>query len=207
MDIGLQKCNTESEILMLPSRITRRPTGQEKGEYIGLDLSGSYVRVYLVTLQSQGRIKTRQAKHTVKGYLKQGHISKLIDVMTECVDCFLSHVQAAINNAYVLRWTKDFSITGGEQKNLVDHLQTSFRRREIPVLIKAVVNGAAGCLLADSYRSLVTLLTCTVSTGTNAVNLGIVSKVVFFFFFESTAQGSVSPLFRNTQYLYPTEIK
>ncbi|KAI8332174.1 hexokinase-domain-containing protein [Choanephora cucurbitarum] len=188
MEIGLEKCNTESEIPMLPSWITRRPTGQEKGEYIGLDLSGSYVRVYLVTLQGQGRIKTRQAKYTVKEYLKRGDISKLIDFMTECVDSFLSHVnmgdakqplplglcisfplvQTAINNAYVLRWTKDFSITGGEKKNLVDLLQTSFRRREIPVVIKAVVNGAAGCLLAHSYRSLDTLLACTVSTGTNA---------------------------------------
>ncbi|RCH82330.1 glucokinase, partial [Rhizopus stolonifer] len=188
MNIGLQQCDTDCDIPMLPSWITRRPTGQEKGEYIGLDLSGSYVRVYLVTLQGQGRIKTRQVKYTVKEYLKKGHVSKLIDFMTTCVDGFLSFinkgdsknplplglcisfplVQTAINNAYVLRWTKDFAITGAEKKNLVELLQTSFRRREIPVVIKAVVNGAAGCLLAHSYRSLDTLLACTVSSGSNA---------------------------------------
>ena len=137
-------------------------------------MTGSYVRVYLVTLQGQGRIKTRQAKYTVKEFLKRGDISKLIDFMTECVDSFLSHVnmgdakqplplglcisfplvQTAINNAYVLRWTKDFSITGGEKKNLVDLLQTSFRRREIPVVIKAVVNGAGKWLISADISSI-----------------------------------------------------
>jgi hexokinase len=40
MKTGLKKCSTDCNIPMLPSWITRHPRGQEKGEYIGLDLSG-----------------------------------------------------------------------------------------------------------------------------------------------------------------------
>jgi hexokinase len=101
-------------------------------------------------------------KYTVKDKLKRGPVGRLIDFMAECVDSFLAFVnkgdssnplalglcisfplrQTAINNAYVLRWTKDFEITGADNKNLVELLQTTFRKREIPVVVKAAVNGA-----------------------------------------------------------------
>ncbi|KAG1136390.1 hypothetical protein G6F37_009140 [Rhizopus arrhizus] len=161
MKIGLNKNDEDyTNIPMLPSWITRRPTGQELGEYLGLDLSRSHIRVYLVTLHGHGRISTRQMKYTVKQSLKKGSINKLVDFMAECVDNFLNFInktrctlflglcisfplhQTAINNAYVLRWTKDFEITGAYNKNIVELLQTSFRRREIPVVVKAAVNGA-----------------------------------------------------------------
>ncbi|KAG0777196.1 hypothetical protein G6F22_012040 [Rhizopus arrhizus] len=182
MKIGLNKNDEDyTNIPMLPSWITRRPTGQELGEYLGLDLSRSHIRVYLVTLHGHGRISTRQMKYTVKQSLKKGSINKLVDFMAECVDNFLNFInktrctlflglcisfplhQTAINNAYVLRWTKDFEITGAYNKNIVELLQTSFRRREIPVVVKAAVNGAPGCLLAHGYRSLDALLACTAS--------------------------------------------
>lgn len=125
-------------------------------------LAGSYIRVYLVTLHGQGRITTRQLKYTVRENLKVGPISNLIDFMAECVDAFLTFInrgdsknplslglcisfplhQTSIRNAYILRWTKDFEITGADHKNVVELLQTSFRKREIPVIVKAAVNGA-----------------------------------------------------------------
>lgn len=43
MKIGLNKNDEDyTNIPMLPSWITRRPTGQELGEYLGLDLSSKY---------------------------------------------------------------------------------------------------------------------------------------------------------------------
>lgn len=154
----------------------------------------------MVTLHGQGRIATRQLKYVVKDHLKHGPIGNLIDFMAECVDSFLTFVskgdarhplhlglcisfplrQSAINNACVLQWTKDFTITGADNKNIVELLQTALRKHEIPVVIKAVVNGAASSLLAHSYRSLDTLLSCTVSSGTNAAyweKLGNVGKL------------------------------
>ncbi|KAI9365895.1 hexokinase-domain-containing protein [Pilaira anomala] len=188
MKFGLTRCDEKCNIRMLPSWVLRHPTGQEEGEYIGMDLSGSTLRIYLVTLHGHGHITTRQLKYSVKENLKKGPINNLINFMAESIDSFLTFVnksdsrkplqlglcisfplfQTALNNACVITWTKDYEITGANNKNLVELLQTALRSREIPVIVKAAVNGAAGCLLAHSYRSLDTLLSCTVSTGTNA---------------------------------------
>ncbi|KAI9276641.1 hexokinase-domain-containing protein [Phascolomyces articulosus] len=188
MESGLKHDNTN--VPMLPSWITRRPTGQEVGEYIGLELSGSSIRIYLVTLHGKGKITTRQQKYPIHEHLKKGSINALIDYLAVSVDSFLSFVgkgdcrhqepiglgfvisfplhQTALNNASVIRWTKDFAVTNADGKNIVDLLQTGLDRRHIPVTVEATCNGAVGCLLAHGYRSLDTLLSCTVSTGTNA---------------------------------------
>ncbi|KAI9494587.1 hypothetical protein BDB00DRAFT_928036 [Zychaea mexicana] len=159
MDRGLKQDKTN--VPMLPSWITRHPTGQEVGEYIGLELRSS-VRIYLVTLHGKGRITTRQQKYPVHQHLKKGSINALIDYLAVSVDSFLSFV------ASIIQWTKDFQVTNADDKNIVDLLQTGLRRRHIPVIVEATCNSAVGCLLAHSYRSLDTLLACTVSTGTNA---------------------------------------
>ncbi|KAI8879971.1 hypothetical protein K501DRAFT_255874 [Backusella circina FSU 941] len=186
MKLGLAK-EGKGNMAMLPSWITRRPTGQEKGEYLGLDLSGSYVRLYFVTLHGKGRITTtRQQKYTVKEELKVGPLLHLIEFMAECLDSFISFiqkekvslslglcisfplVQTALNHASILRSTKDFVLTEYENKNVVDLFQAAVEKRGLSVIVKAASNGAASCLLAHSYRSLDTLLACTVSTGTNS---------------------------------------
>ncbi|KAI9272575.1 hypothetical protein BY458DRAFT_508657 [Sporodiniella umbellata] len=186
MKTGL--ASKESNLSMLPSWVFRHPTGQETGEYLGLEISGSNVRIYLVNLHGQGRISTRQQKYVIHEHLKKGSIGVMIDFLVECVESFLNFVgkyeieqplalgftlafpleQKALNKAVVLQWTKDFEVTGADGKNLAELLQTGFQRRHIKVNVEAVVNGAVGCLLAHSYRSLDTLLACTISTGTNA---------------------------------------
>ncbi|KAI9364559.1 hypothetical protein BD770DRAFT_406592 [Pilaira anomala] len=195
MEKGLKSDKTDMN--MLPSFIFRHPTGQETGEYLGLELSGSNIRVYLVNLHGQGRITTRQQKYVISDHLKKGSIHHMIDFLVECVDSFLSFVgkydiktplalgfvlsfplrQTAINKAVVIKWTKDFEITGADHKNIGELLQIGFRRRHLNVNVEAVINGAVGCLLAHSYRSLDTLMACTISTGTNAAYWEKVDKV------------------------------
>jgi hexokinase len=141
-----------------------------------------------VNLHGQGRISTRQQKFVISEHLKKGSITSMIDFLVESVDNFLSFVgkydiqkplalgfvlsfpleQQALNKAVVIQWTKDFEITGADGKNIAELLQIGFRRRHINISVEAVVNGAVGCLLAHSYRSLDTLMACTISTGTNA---------------------------------------
>ncbi|KAL0085071.1 hexokinase-domain-containing protein [Phycomyces blakesleeanus] len=196
MSNGLKSDNTN--IAMLPSWITRHPTGQESGEYLGLELNATYVRVYLVNLHGQGQITTRQQKYFLEESLKRGSINNMIDFLATSVDHFLTFIgkcritepialgfvlsfplhHSALNKAHVIQWTKDFEITGADGKNIAELLQTGFRRRHIPVSVKAVINGSVGCLLAHSYRSLDTLLSCTISTGTNAAYWEKVKNVV-----------------------------
>jgi hexokinase len=136
----------------------------------------------------KGRISTRQQKFLISDHLKRAPITDMIDFLAESVDSFLSFAgkydiqdplalgfvlsfpleQTAINKATVIQWTKDFEITGADGKNIAELLQLGLKRRHIPVVVEAVINGAVGCLLAHSYRSLDTLVACTISTGTNA---------------------------------------
>ncbi|KAG1073121.1 hypothetical protein G6F42_025843 [Rhizopus arrhizus] len=122
----------------------------------------------------------------------------MIDFLVESVDNFLSFVgkyelkqalslgfvlsfpleQHALNKAVVIQWTKDFEITGADGKNIAELLQIGFRRRHININVEAVINGAVGCLLAHSYRSLDTLVACTISTGTNAAYWEKVEAIV-----------------------------
>ncbi|ORZ18642.1 hypothetical protein BCR42DRAFT_481892 [Absidia repens] len=187
MDDGLK--TLDSCVPMLPSWITSHPTGQETGEYLGLELTGSTIRVYLVTFQGRGRVATRQQKYTMTDAMKKSNINSLLDKLAEMVDQFLSFVgkgspsgqplalgfvlsfplnQTAINKASVEKWTKSFAITGYENKNISELLQGALNRKSIPVKVVAVLNGATASLLANGYRSLDTLLSCTISNGTNA---------------------------------------
>lgn len=43
MKAGLKKCDIQCNVPMLPSWILSHPSGQEIGEYIGLDLSGKKI--------------------------------------------------------------------------------------------------------------------------------------------------------------------
>ncbi|KAI8876907.1 hypothetical protein K501DRAFT_288679 [Backusella circina FSU 941] len=186
MTYGLN--SNDANMAMLPSWIYKRPTGEETGEYLGLELNGTYVRIYLIQLHGNGRSTLRQKKYIIRENLKTGSVTSMIDFLVESVDTFLSFVgkydlkepmalgfvlsfpleQTAINKATVLQWTKDFEIKGADGKDIAELLQMGLKRRHIPVVVEAVINGAAGCLLAQSYSTQDTLVACTISKGTNA---------------------------------------
>lgn len=151
-------------------------------------LTGTFIRIYLVTLHGQGRVTTRQQKYNIHDDIRKSTIQKIVDFLAECVDSFLTFIgksnldepmmlgfvvsfplhQTALNKASVIRWTKDFDVTGADGKDLAELLQVGLNKKSIPVVVKVILNGAVGLLLAHNYRSLDTLLACTVSRGTNA---------------------------------------
>ncbi|GAB5587193.1 hypothetical protein Unana1_02093 [Umbelopsis nana] len=195
MEEGLKRNDTC--VPMLPSWIVSHPTGQETGEYLALDLSGTFIRIYLVTLHGQGRVTTRQQKYNIHDDIRKSNIQKIIDFLAECVDSFLTFIgkphldepmvlgfvvsfplhQTALNKASIIRWTKDFDVKGADGKDLAELLQVGLNKKQIPVAVKAILNGAVGLLLAHNYRSLDTLLACTVSRGTNAAYWEKVSDI------------------------------
>lgn len=52
-------------------------TGQEKGDYLALDLGGTNLRVVLVTLEGEGRYKTKSSKSRLTEALKTGPMRDL----------------------------------------------------------------------------------------------------------------------------------
>ncbi|KAI8099022.1 hexokinase-domain-containing protein [Halteromyces radiatus] len=185
MEEGLR--SEDACVAMLPSWLHSHPTGQETGDYLGLELTGALIRIYFVRFQGRGRLTTRQQKYKLTDTMKTSTLAGLVDTLADIVDQFLTFLgnsvttplhlgfvlsfplhQTAINKASVAKWTKSFAITAYENKNVVELLQTALNRRSIPVHVSAIINGACASLLANGYRSLDTLLSCTISNGTNA---------------------------------------
>ncbi|KAI7900317.1 uncharacterized protein BX663DRAFT_518252 [Cokeromyces recurvatus] len=170
VETGLK--SNDSHMDMLPSWVYKHPTGQETGEYLGLELNGSNIRIYLVNLHGQGRISTRQQKYpiikSVDNFLTFVGKYDLKEPLALGFVLSFPLEQPALNKASVIQWTKDFEITGADNKNIAELLQIGLKRCHLNIQVEAVINGAVGCLLAHSYRSLDTLIACTISTGTNA---------------------------------------
>lgn len=77
---------------MLPSFIRRRPTGNETGAYLALDLGGTNLRVSLVRLRGQGQwCVEAQRAWVVRKEIKSGDGVQLFHWMAECIASFLSH--------------------------------------------------------------------------------------------------------------------
>ncbi|RKP15472.1 hypothetical protein BJ684DRAFT_6977 [Piptocephalis cylindrospora] len=79
------------ELPMLPSFIRRRPTGNETGAYLALDLGGTNLRVSLVRLHGQGEwcVESQRA-WVVREEIKSGEGIDLFHWMAECIASFLS---------------------------------------------------------------------------------------------------------------------
>jgi hypothetical protein len=73
---------------MIPSYVVKRPTGNERGTYLALDLGGTNFRVCMVTLEGHGSIRMTHEKFTVSEELKKGPGVKLFDFFAECVQNF-----------------------------------------------------------------------------------------------------------------------
>lgn len=149
-----------STVPMIPSFVTGRPTGDEKGKYLALDLGGTNLRVCEFELKGDGQFSVHQQKYVVAEELKTGEMRRLCDFIADCVDNFVSeygsdrahsteHLQLGftfsfavnqtdINRGTLMHWTKGFNCSGAINKDVVVMLQDSFLRKNIHVNIAAV---------------------------------------------------------------------
>lgn len=143
---------------MIPTFVTGRPTGQEIGKYLALDLGGTYLRVCEVSLHGNRDFSIHQQKYKVPGPLKLGEMTDLCDFIAECVSTFLKEqghhdpnstlqlgftfsfpvLQTSINRGVLKQWTKGFSCKNAVDKDVVVMLQDAFSRKKVPVNIAAV---------------------------------------------------------------------
>jgi hexokinase len=179
---------SDNEIFkMIPSYVVSRPTGNEKGTFLALDLGGTNFRVCRVNLEGHGNMRMSHAKYTVSDELKQGSGEKLFDFFAECVANFCKDQgidkatvvpmgftfsfpvhQTAINRGSLVKWTKGFSAAGVEGSDVVELLQAAFQRKGLNINIKAIVNDTVGTLIAHAYTDPHTYIAVILGTGTNA---------------------------------------
>ncbi len=158
---------------MLPSFVVKRPTGNELGTILALDLGGTNFRVCRVGLEGSGKIRMANAKFTVSEELKTGSGQALFDFFADCVASFCKEQginvinppspvsmgftfsfpvnQTALNAGSLIKWTKGFCASGVEGNDVVQLLQDSFHRKNIHVNVTAVVNDTVGTLIAHAY--------------------------------------------------------
>lgn len=74
---------------MIPTFVFGWPTGQEKGDFLAVDLGGTNLRVCLVTLQGDGKFELTQSKYRLTEEQKQEEGQKLFDFCAECLGNFV----------------------------------------------------------------------------------------------------------------------
>ncbi|CAG8785371.1 11363_t:CDS:2, partial [Dentiscutata erythropus] len=171
---------TKDDTTMLPSYVSRLPTGAETGTYLALDLGGTNLRVAAVTLVGDGKADIEQKKYVIPAELKVGTAEKLFDWVALGVKDLLSclGVQAenlndkemymAINRGVVMQMGKGFELTGLEGQDIIELLQAAFKRKGIKIHISAIVNDSVGTFVANAYKDQNTIVSVILSTGTNA---------------------------------------
>ncbi|CAO3585993.1 unnamed protein product [Absidia cylindrospora] len=195
MEKGLNK--DKQTMVMIPSYVEGRLTGQEQGHYLALDLGGTNLRVVLVTLEGHGKFKTVSTKARVSEELKTGPMRDLCDYIADCIDTFLTEqnlsnvdedlplgytfsfpvLQSKINRGILTTWTKGFNCTGAVGKDPVLLLQDALLRKHIPVKITALVNDTVGTLLSNAYQKPDTVAGLILGTGSNGAYIEQMAKI------------------------------
>lgn len=172
----------KSCLKMIPAYVDR-PTGNEKGSFMALDIGGTNFRILEVDLLGKGRLRVSRAKNFIldKRYLK-GTGEELFDYIADCVKSFKRHGKARLGYTFsfpmeqtgiargtLLQWTKGFTASGVIGKDVVKLLEEAFARKGLhDVAIAALANDTVGALVAKSYEDPRCDIAVILGTGTNA---------------------------------------
>ncbi|KAI1298318.1 glucokinase [Mortierella claussenii] len=193
MRVGLSE-HQSKDLAMIPTFVTGRPEGNERGSYLALDLGGTNLRVCLVTLMGNRRLESHQKAFKVSDHLQEADIKELMDFIAISIKEFIAYehinskicehpsdsetlelgftfsfpvTQTAIDGGRLLRWTKGFNCPGAVGNDIVKLLQDALDRNEVNVHVAALVNDTVGTLLAHAYAHSGTYLGAIFGTGTN----------------------------------------
>ncbi|CAG8745193.1 15625_t:CDS:2, partial [Racocetra persica] len=182
---------TKDHSTMIPSYVSRLPTGAETGTYLSLDLGGTNLRVAAVTLVGEGKADVEQKQFVIPAELKIGPVDNLLDWVATGVKELLDFLgiqvdsisekglfmgvtfsfpirQTDINHGSVMTMGKGFELTGIEGQNIVDLLHAAFKRKCMNIRIAAIVNDCVGTFVANAYKDQNTIVSIILGTGTNA---------------------------------------
>ncbi|RUS18659.1 hypothetical protein BC937DRAFT_88486, partial [Endogone sp. FLAS-F59071] len=164
------------------------PTGEEKGTYLALEISGMDVYVCQVKMKGErGILSINQYQYRIPDELAIGEdVSVLLDYLTDCVADFLSRVasqdlfvysmglsfgfpvqQLGLNKGKMLEWGHGFNYSNVSGQDIVELLHQSFRKKGLAVKIVALANDSVCTLLAHAYQHPSTRISVLHGAGTN----------------------------------------
>ncbi|XP_038071036.1 hexokinase-2-like isoform X2 [Patiria miniata] len=195
MDRGLNRATNPSAVVkMFPSFVRSLPDGTEKGDFFALDLGGSNFRVLRVQLLD-GDVQMTSKVYKISQGTMTGTGEQLFDYIADSLAEFkneqgLSDVdlplgftfsfpckQNGLASAELVQWTKGFSASGVEGKDVVVLLKEACARKKVALQIVALVNDTVGTLMSCAYSCSDTYIGLILGTGTNACYLEKLSNV------------------------------
>lgn len=200
LELGLNKPN--QIVPMIPTFVFGWPTGQEKGDFLALDLGGTNLRVCLVTLQGEGKFEISQTKYRLTEEQKQDDGQKLFDFCAECLHTFVETntgegagqlkpgqslplgftfsypcSQERIDHGELIRWTKGFGAGNTEGRDVAEMFKKSLEKYQLPIKLTALINDTTGTLIASHYVNPKTKIAVIFGTGCNAAYMEHVKDI------------------------------
>lgn len=173
---------------MIPTYVDR-PTGNEKGRFIALDLGGTNFRILELELKGNGRTgMPKMMKFVLEKRYLTGDGKVFFDFIAECLRIFMNRQkvsaaeerkigftfsfpveQTGIASGVLVCWTKGFDAKGVVGRDVVKLLNEALRRKGMDnVKIAALANDTVGTLVAKSYEDPYCDVGIILGTGTNA---------------------------------------
>lgn len=208
MDEGLTSKEQKRECMpMIPTFVSRIPTGKENGLYLAGDLGGTNFRVCSVRLNGDHTFSLTQSKSRIPSELMKGNQGlELFRYLAKKVGAFLKEHHAdyscatdgrlklgftfsfpvnqqALDKGTLIRWTKGFDLPNVVGKDIVELFQLQLDELDAPVDVVALANDTVGTLLLRAYSNDIsksnahTVIGCIFGTGTNGAYFELADKI------------------------------
>ena len=127
------------------------PTGEERGQYLTLDMGGTHLRVCDVVLAGRNEsVQLNQSKYKIPDNLQNAQADELWDYVAECLRLFLLDrhpgeeepikiplaftfsypvTQNSIRDGILQQWTKSLQVPDVVGKDVVTQLQAALERK------------------------------------------------------------------------------
>lgn len=188
--------DSKSSLAMIPTFVTRLPSGTEKGTAYALDIGGSNLRVLKVSLDGKGGLVVddkEQVKLAIPVEKQVGSGEALFDFIAEAVGQLVKSEgkedlgftfsfpidQTTINSGLLIKWTKNFVAEGVVGKDVCDLLNKAFERKKVKGHVNALINDTVGTLLSGCYQFVNTdcCIGLILGTGTNTCYYEQISNI------------------------------
>ncbi|NXX53739.1 HXK3 protein, partial [Scopus umbretta] len=166
-----RQTHAQANVRMLPTYVCSTPDGTEKGDLLVVELCQSHVRTLWVTLLGDGN-QNPQVTYKIFDMprdITQGKGEALFDFIARCLRQFLAGIsspqhrlplgfvfpfscrQTRLDKAELISWSKGFSCSDVEGKDVVQLLQSAINKQELyHVDVVALMNDTVGTMMTCS---------------------------------------------------------
>ncbi|NXM74183.1 HXK3 protein, partial [Serilophus lunatus] len=163
--------HAEATVQMLPTYICSTPDGTEKGVFLVVELCQNQIRTLMVTLFGDGNLSPQVVYKVFElpDDIMHGEGEVLFDFIAQCLSQFLGDTsscqgrlplgfvfpfsckQTKLDKAELVSWSKGFSCSDVEGKDVVQLLQLAINKQELcQVDVVALMNDTVGTMMTCS---------------------------------------------------------